>query len=264
MGADGLTMDEIATSTTTEVAAASPQVGIIPTGSTEQHGPALPLGTDTIVATHFADEGATREGVVRTPPVAVGVSPHHRQFDGSLWVGEETFKRYVEEMARSLASHGITRIIFTNGHGGNKPALSRVARRLRADGVAYAVSWSWWESVAEQWEAAFDEPGGHACQGETSMLLAIDEALVREDRLAAAADGAPPGWGRQVHGGDIGLDTIDFTPTGAVGDPTAASIDIGRSMREAAVDELHSLIDWILERDDDELLGHPRPLHPSE
>lgn len=257
-------MTELATLSTTDVEAAAPTVALVPTGSTEQHGPALPLGTDTIVADHFASAGAEAPDVIRTPPIPVGVSPHHRHFDGSLWVGEETFKRYVEETVRSLASHGIRRVVLVNGHGGNVNALARVGRRLRADETAYAVTWNWWEAVGDQLEEAFDEPGGHAGHGETSMLLAIDESLVDASRLAAAGEGAPPGWGKHVHGADVGFDTVDFTPTGAVGDPTAADAEVGESLRSAAADELRALIEHLVDIDDDALFEHARPLHPSE
>lgn len=257
-------MTELARLSTTDAAAESADIAVVPTGSTEQHGPALPLGTDTIVATHFATVAAEAEGVVQTPPVAVGVSPHHRHFEGSLWVGEETFKRYVEEVVRSLASHGIRRVVLVNGHGGNVNALSRVGRRLRADEVAYAVTWNWWEAVDEQLEEAFDEPGGHAGHGETSMLLAIDPSLVDTDRLEAAGAGAPPGWGKRVHGADVGFDTVDFTPTGAVGDPTAADAGIGERLRDDAAQELRSLIGWLGERPAEELFDHASGLHPGE
>lgn len=262
MAAMAPTMTELMHVPTTDVGDAA--VAIVPTGSTEQHGPALPLGTDTIIASHFADAGAALDGVVRTPPIAVGVSPHHRHFDGSLWVGEETFKRYVEEVVRSLASHGIERVVLVNGHGGNVNALSRVSRRLRSDEVAYAIPWNWWEAVEDQWDEAFDEPGGHAGHGETSMLLAIDETLVHEDRLAEAGEGAPPGWGKTHHGAQVGIDTIDFTPTGAVGDPTAASREIGESLRADAEAELRELITWLLDHPTTALYDHARPLHPSE
>lgn len=257
-------MTELARLSTTDVTDESPLVALVPTGSTEQHGPALPLGTDTIVATHFAARAATRPEAVVTPPVPIGVSPHHRHFDGSLWVGEETFKRYVEELVRSLASHGITRVVLVNGHGGNVSALDRVGRRLRADRVAFAPTWNWWEAVDEELEAAFDVPGGHACHGETSMLMAIDEGLVDRDRLDAAAEGAPPGWGCEVHGADIGFDTVDFTPTGAVGDPTAADPAIGATLHAAAMEELEAFVDWLAARSDEALFEHARGLHPSE
>ncbi len=257
-------MTALAELTTTEVESSPPTLAIVPTGSTEQHGPALPLGTDTIVASHFAALGASHEGVVHTPPVPVGVSPHHRHFAGSLWVGEETFKDYVEEVVRSLAAHGIERVILVNGHGGNVNALARVGRRLRGDSVAYAVNWNWWKAVEAELDARFETAGGHACHGETSMLLAIDPELVDEDRLDAAETGAPPGWGKQVHGAEVGFDTIDFTPTGAVGEPTAANAAIGQELHDLAAEALDDLIEWMLNRSTEELYRHAEPLHPSE
>lgn len=257
-------MSDLAMETTTDVEESSADVAVIPTGSIEQHGPALPLGTDMIVADHFATIAAEKSSVLKTPPVPVGVSAHHRHFDGSLWVDEETFIQYVEEAIRSLASHDIRRVVMVNGHGGNVNALSRIGQRLRGEEVAYAVGWNWWDAVAEQLDAAFESEGGHAGHGETSMLLAIDEDLVHHDRLAAAKEGAPPSWGKQQHGANLGLDTIDFTPTGAVGDPTAASKAIGADLRDDAEAELDALIDWLRECNLETLFEHARPVHPRE
>lgn len=257
-------MTDFAALTTTDVSESSIEVAIVPTGSTEQHGPALPLGTDTYAADHFADIGATVDGVIRTPPVPVGVSSHHRHFDGSLWVDEDTFVTYVEQIARSLASHDLNRIVFVNGHGGNVNALKRVGQRLRGEGIAYAICWNWWDAVSDQLEAHFEGQGGHAGQGETSMMLAIDSGLVHRDRLAAAGAGAPLHWGESRHGADVGLDTIDFTPTGAVGDPEAASQAIGDELEAAATEELHALLDWLRDVPSEELFEHTRPVHPPD
>ena len=257
-------MDELARQTTTDVADADLSVAVVPTGSTEQHGPALPLGTDTYAATHFATVAAERDDTVRTPAIPVGVSPHHRHFDGTLWVGEETFRRYVEEVVRSFAADGIRRVVIVNGHGGNTNALERVARRVRADGVAAVVPWSWGAAIEDELADAFEDPGGHACHGETSLLWAIDEAHVRPDRLEAAAAGAPPGWGHTVHGGTLGLDTIDFTPTGAVGDPTAASVAVGEELLAAAEAELRACVDRLADAPLEDLVADAHPLHPGE
>lgn len=254
----------LATLTTTEADEATVDIALVPTGSTEQHGPALPLGTDTITATHFATVGAQEPRVIRTPSIPVGVSAHHRHFAGTLWVGEETFVQYVDEVVRSLASHGINRIIFVNGHGGNVNALSRVGQRLRGEETAYAITWNWWEAVADQLRETFETDGGHAGHGETSMLLAIDEEYVDRDRLDTAEDGAPDGWGKRRHGANLGLDTIDFTPTGAVGEPTAASTEIGESLKLAAEDELSALISWLGDSRLDELFDDTKPVHPDQ
>ncbi|MFW6448507.1 MAG: creatininase family protein, partial [Halobacteriota archaeon] len=213
-------------------------VALVPTGSTEQHGPALPLGTDTAIATALAAAAAERRDAVVIPAIPVGVSVHHRHFEGTLWVDEATYRRYVEDVLRSLASHGLDRAVLVNGHGGNVSTLGTVARDLKGDGVAFATVWNWWEAIEATIEECFDELGGHACHVETSLMLAIDEATVVRSRLEAAEAEAPTGWGRRVHGADVGHDTIDFTPTGAVGRPTAGRPDAGEALLEAATDEL--------------------------
>ena len=238
---------DLAEHTTTTAAEAfdGVDVAVLPVGSTEQHGPALPLGTDYMVASAFADSVAERDDVVRLPTLPVGVSEHHRQFHGTLWTTPETFERYVTETVESIASHGVRKAVVVNGHGGNVDALSRSARTLRREGVAFAPTWNWWESVEELDSELFDSEGGHAGAAETSMMFAVAEDLVRQDELDAAADGAPDGWGQRVHGASVGFDTIDFTPTGAVGDPTEGSLAAGRELFDRASDELDALVDWL-------------------
>jgi len=85
------------------------------------------------------------------------------------------------------------------------------------------------------------------------MVLAVARGLVREDRLADAERGAGESWGRQVHGAELGFDTLDFTETGAVGEPTKASVEAGERLFDAAAGELDSLVGWLAERGWDEL-----------
>lgn len=236
------------TTTTAATAFEDCEVAVLPVGSTEQHGPALPLGTDFMVATAFARTFTERDDVAVLPTLPVGVSEHHRQFHGSLWTTPETFEAYVTDTVESMASHGIRKTVVVNGHGGNVGALQRAARRLRADETAFAPTWNWWESVSELSDDLFETEGGHAGPAETSLVLAVRGELVREDSLAEAGDGAPDGWGSTVHGASVGFDTLDFTPTGAVGDPTEGSKASGEQLFDAAADELASLLDWLGEQ----------------
>jgi creatinine amidohydrolase len=224
------------------------EVGVLPVGSTEQHGPALPLGTDFLTAEALAATVEDRPDAVVLPTVPVGVSDHHRQFHGTLTVPPETFEAYVEGTVESLASHGVEKCVVVNGHGGNRDALSRVARRLRSDERAFVAPWSWFEAIGEVVDEEFGAFPGHACQVESSMALAVARELVREDRLADAERGAGESWGRQVHGAELGFDTLDFTETGAVGEPTKASLEAGERLFEAASAELDLLVGWLAER----------------
>ena len=116
-------------------------LALVPLGSTEQHGPHLPLATDHLIAEAFARETADRTGYLCTPTINVGVSPHHRQFHGTMWVDAPEFRDYVESFTRNLAYHGIDRVIYVNAHGGNVDHLREVGRRLRDDEVMYAIEW---------------------------------------------------------------------------------------------------------------------------
>ncbi|UTF53314.1 creatininase family protein [Natronosalvus rutilus] len=243
-------MTLLAEQTTTVAADAleAAEVAVLPTGSTEQHGPALPLGMDHMAAQAFARTAADREDAVVLPTVPVGVSVHHRQFDGTLYVTEETFERYVRETLSSVTEHGVRKAVVVNGHGGNSAALNRVARTLRDEETAFAPPWNWWDGVGDLADDLFDENGGHADAMESSVLWHVREDLIQPDRLEEAESGASEGWGEAVHGANVGFDTIDFSETGAVGKPTQADPEKGERLFEAASDELHALIDWLAER----------------
>ena len=236
------------TTTTARERLAEAEVALLPTGATEQHGPALPLSTDFRAAETVA-ERIDRADTVRLPTVPVGVSDHHRQFHGTLSVTPETFEDYVGETVASLADHGVRKVVLVNGHGGNSDALRRAARRLRRQEVAFAVPWNWWSNLDDLTRELFGEDGiGHADATETSMVYAVAGDLVREDTLSEAEAGAADSWGKSVHGGEVGFDTADFSESGAVGRPTEASREAGERLLDAATDDLDALVDWLAGR----------------
>ena len=243
-------MPTLATQSSTEAVEVidSAAVAVLPTGSTEQHGPALPLGMDHYAAQAFARAVADDERVLTLPTIPVGVSPHHMQFDGSLTVSDETFAAYVRETIASLAAHGLQKVIVVNGHGGNVAALNRAARDLRADETAFAPTWNWWDAVEELADELFEEGGGHADAAESSLIWHLHEEYVDPDGLQEAEDHGAATWGRSVHGASVGFDTIDFTESGAVGSPTQASKEKGERLFDAATTELEGLIEWLADR----------------
>lgn len=245
--------------TTTDAAEmlADVEVALLPTGSTEQHGPALPLATDAVTAESVAG-ALDRDDVVQLPTVAVGVSEHHRQFHGTLWLSEATFESVVRETIASVASHGVRKAVIVNGHGGNRPANARAARRLRDEETAFAAPWSWFDGVPDSLgDELFDEDGGHADAGESSVMLHLREGLVDRDALEAAENGAPDSWGHDVAGAAVGFDTLDFSESGATGKPTQANPEAGRQLVEAGVEALDELVDWLVEQPLDELWAKP-------
>ena len=236
------------TTTTAADALEAADVAVFPVGSTEQHGPALALGMDHLAAEAFARTAADRKGCVVLPTLPVGVSAHHRQFDGTLYVEPETFERYVTETLSSLANHGVRKAVVVNGHGGNTDALTRAARRLRDDRIAFAPPWNWWDGVDDLAADLFDEAGGHADAMESSLLWYLHEELISPGELEAAEAGASDAWGKSVHGAPVGFDTVDFSDSGAVGRPTQANPEKGKQLFEAGSERLAALLEWLADR----------------
>jgi creatinine amidohydrolase len=236
-------------------------LAIVPLGSTEQHGPALPEATDHLIAEGFAREAADRAEALCTPTVNVGVSPHHRQFPGTMWVDAPVFRDYVESFSRNLTYHGIDRIIYVNAHGGNTVHLQEVGRRLHEDDTAFAINWMWNDSIPELVEEVFDQPGPHGGPKETSMVQYHRPDLVHDDRLEEARDGGFSEPFEEAaflqNGARTFYDSIENTSNGVLGDQTDASAEKGEQLFEAATDQLVELIDWLRARDEEELLARP-------
>ena len=147
------------------------KVAIIPTGSTEQHGRHLPLGTDYLIADHISKKIAKRADVLVTPVIPIGYAPYHTDYPGTLTIPMDVLTAYYQSVADSLLKHGITHILFVNGHGGNTAALSNTCFYLRKKGVTSAFI-NWFElggMFNPEWSTL-----GHADHFETSVMLSVD------------------------------------------------------------------------------------------
>jgi creatinine amidohydrolase len=223
-------------------------LALVPVGSTEQHGPHLPEGTDHMIAEALAHEVAERTGYLCTPTINIGVSPHHKQFDGTMWVEAPVFRDYVENLTRNLAYHGVDRVIFVNAHGGNVEHLREVGRRLHDDEVLYAIEWMWNESIPDLVDDLFETNGPHGGPKETAMIMHIAEHLVHEDKLAEARDGGLSEWTDdeiRTHGARTFYDARDNTDNGVLGDQTDATPEKGAEMFDAAAEQLVKLAAWL-------------------
>jgi len=237
----------------------SESIAIVPLGSTEQHGPALPLGTDHLIAEALARAAAEATGYLCTPTVTIGVSAHHKQFHGTMWVDPDAFRAFVESFSRNLAYHGIDRIVYVNAHGGNVEPLREVGRRLHDDGVAFATEWMWDRDLRELIAELFTQPGPHAGPKETSMIMCVTDGLARPELLEAARDGGCVDWttvGRQF-GSRTFYDAIDNSPNGAFGDQTDASVEAGERLFDAALENLVGLLEWLDAQALSDLLSKP-------
>ncbi|MFD1512826.1 creatininase family protein [Halomarina rubra] len=239
---------DLAARTWTDVAASAPTLALLPVGSTEQHGPHAPLGTDHLAAAAVAETAAERyeeqadEAVVVAPTIPVGVSEEHRGFAGTLWVSEDTFRAYVAEVVESLAHHGVEDVVVVNGHGGNVAALREVCGRLTRDDVAYTLPFTWFDAVSS------DLPMGHAGARETALLRHVVPELVREERVADARSEAADRWGEWVAGVNLAYDTDAFTENGVVGDPDAGDDSDGEALLSGAAGALCELLAAMDER----------------
>jgi creatinine amidohydrolase len=165
------------------------QTVIVPTGSTEQHGPHGPLLTDVIVPTEVARRIAPTVGALVAPAINYGLSYPHVGFTGLVHIRIPTFMALVEDVAASLASIGFTRIVFLNGHYDNTYAIAyacaNAADRLPAGVRAFPVNY-WDGMTAEEAGEYFGPTSGlHANRAETSAVMAVDAALVDIDAANA-------------------------------------------------------------------------------
>jgi creatinine amidohydrolase len=233
------------------------RVALLPVGAIEQHGPHLPLGTDTYIASHIAREVAQRDGHVLLPAVPVGVSHEHRQFWGTLTVTPDQLRDHAIALARSLAGHGLARIVFVNGHGSNCAPLDAAVRSLREEEI-HAYVFNWWRSIGTTLTELFPDPTAHAGSIETSLMMAIHPELVRKNRFSDASD--TTSWGTFVEGVQVGFDAVDFSERGNVGDPSRAEVEKGKTALSAAADSLARFCAWLATHTPDDLA--PRPHLP--
>ena len=165
------------------------QTVIVPTGSTEQHGPHGPLLTDVIVPTEVARRVAPRVGAVVAPSINYGLSYPHTGFTGVVQVRIPTFMAVIEDLCVSLATVGFSRIIFLNGHYDNTYAIAyacaTAAERMPARVHAFPINYLDGMTADEAAEYFGPGTGLHANRGETSAVLAINPALVDLDRANA-------------------------------------------------------------------------------
>jgi mycofactocin precursor peptide peptidase len=199
----------------------------VPMGSTEQHGPHLPLSTDTDIAVAIADGLArSRDCVAVAPALPYGSSGEHAGFAGTLSIGQEALELALVELCRS-ASATFARILLISAHGGNAEPLDRATGRLRSEGHnvrAWVPSWA---------------GDAHAGRTETSLMLALAPAQVR--RYEAIAGNVASLTELMPRLRTEGVRAV--SPNGVLGDPTGASAWKGHELLCATHEELVEMVD---------------------
>ena len=195
----------------------------VPLGSLEQHGPHLPLDTDTRIARALAHAAAERVArLAVAPAVAYGASGEHAGFPGTLLVGHEVLAALLVELVRSARS-SFAGVVLVNAHGGNDAALAALAARCAAEGDDVLV-----------WCAVIGGGDAHAGRTETSLMLAIEPQAVRLEL-------AEPGRTEPLERLLPRLRAEGVRPVssnGVLGDPTGAGADEGRALLDRLVTDL--------------------------
>jgi creatinine amidohydrolase len=225
---------------------------LLPLGACEQHGPHLPLATDQIIADGFAEllDEACGGQLLLMPSLPATCSEHHMAFPGTLTLDHETFANIVIQMVRSAARHGFRRFFLLNAHGGNISIGGVITDRLRTiEPRAEVVFGTWFQMAGARLRHLVEgnyPAVGHACEFETSLLLALRPELV--DVEAIRDDGIAPESPLLKFDLLTGLPTTrsmpfeEITTNGVWGKPSLATAAKGRAILEIALNTIRELL----------------------
>jgi len=252
-------------------------IAVLPVAATEQHGPHLPLSVDSVLVDGIVaaalDHLPAELQVLFLPTQAVGLSPEHARFPGTLTLKNETILRLWTDIAESVAAAGISKLVLFNSHGGNVSVMDLVARDLRArlDMLVYSVSWfnlPMRDAQGQDANALFSAEehrfGIHGGDIETSMMLALDPSHVDMAQARNFASKAQTrasqfdilGNGKSAR---LGWQTQDYNVAGAVGNAANATAGKGQTLVDAAGLALARLLVEVDRLPADTLT--PRPAH---
>ena len=220
-----------------EIGAARGLIALLPVGALEQHGPHLPLDTDTVLATGVGRRIADRIGGWLLPAIGYGEAWSAENWPGTISLGADTLQRTIEDIARGLARIGVAGLVTVNGHFGNRAPIAAATYPLPVLHLDYPGL----EEAAA--EFCVSKPAGpgfyHADEVETSMMLALAPEAVRMERAVAEYPTFPADFGTRP------MQLREFNSSGVFGDPRPATATTGEKILGRVVRDSSALIgDW--------------------
>ena len=204
-----------------EVDEAEGRIVVVPLGATEQHGPHLPLDTDTVIATAVSAGLAARlPGCWLAPALAYGASGEHQDFPGTCSIGHEALRVVLVELVRSLSTWA-AEVVLVNGHGGNAPTVAAVVEQMRGEG--HRVSWV---------PCAVAGADPHAGRVETSLMLHLRREAVRVEHIEPGNTTALGELLPELRARGVAA----LSPNGVLGDPRGATAAEGERLLAEMVD----------------------------
>lgn len=219
-------------------------VAVLPFGAFEQHGPHMPLSTDTIMAEELARRLAKAAGALLLPPVHYGETSGNNGFPGTISLGFDTVRRIALDICASLRDGGVAGLVIVNGDFGNQAPLKLAAREAREQ-LGYPVLMIDYPGLAEiATEVSGSAPAGHgfyhADEVETSMVLAIEPTAVKMDRAREEYPRFPPAYGATP------VPLRQISRSGVFGDPRGATPEKGARILDALTDRAWAIVESFL------------------
>lgn len=241
---------EMSEMTSREFAVAMPdlRIALIPVGATEQHGPNLALSTDYVIAHRLCQKLAEvlHPAALVVPPLPFGLSQHHMGFPGTLTLSAETFVAVLLDIARSLKANGIEHLLFVNGHNGNTAVLNVATTKIRYEvGIRTATAF-WFQQASDRVRVhARTTRFGHACEVETSVLMALAPELVAQDALEAGDMIDSPlklAFNNEPFFLHVPIPFHEQTRNGVFGDARLATLEAGEDIVATAVERMSEFV----------------------
>ncbi len=227
-------------STADEIMEANPDTAVLSVGSTEQHGPHLPIATDIIIGEAIARGVAEKMGAYLLPTLPISTCREHMGKKGSVWMNPDTFYYMIKDILLSLKEQGFKKVIYIQAHGGiftGAPAIREVNatnpgfRVAKIDLVQYFTS--------DEMKGLLEcKDNLHACEYETSLVLYLNEELVKKDLIEDCVPGVP-------------RDFLNYAPifkyckNGVWGKPSLATKEKGEKILNVLIEKSVEYANWV-------------------